>query len=249
MKKSILKDIGLSQNEAITYEGLLEHGESSPSKLSGITKVSRENTYYVLRSLEQKGLVEKDERKKKIVYRPLHPENLKMLAIQKKQEVEESARKIDELMPKLNNLFSLRASGPSVSVFKGIPEIKKLYTSILNEDPSPKEILVFNSRDDSSVLGKEFLKNYLKKQTLAGMKEKLITHSEFKLFDKAGGVKINREVRYMDTAYFDLPAEISIWNNKVSTISFKRDKIGTIIESKDLAESLRKIFNYIWDKS
>lgn len=249
MKKSILEDIGLSTNEAITYEKLLEHGETSPSKLATVTKVSRENTYYVLKALEAKGLVEKNDKKKKLLYRPLSPENLKNLALQKKMEAEESAIKIDELMPKLANLYSLRASGPSVSVFKGITEIKKLYNSILTEEPKPNEILVFNSRDDSSVLGKDFLKDYLKKQTLAGMKERFITHSEFKLFDSAGGVKINREVRYMNTAYFDLPAEISIWNNKVSTISFKRDKIGTIIESKDLAESLRKIFNYIWDKN
>jgi hypothetical protein len=45
----------------------------------------------------------------------------------------------------------------------------------------------------------------------------------------------------------ELPSQIIIYNNTVSITSLKKEVITTIIENEDIAQTFKKLFNYLWD--
>lgn len=243
---SVLEEIGLTAHEASAYETLITEGEMTPPKLAKKIGISRENAYYVLRSLEKIGLAELQPKRKITTYKAGPPAKLKEMIETEKLHFHEKERAIESLIPRFNTLYSLQEYKPTVAYFEGIKGIKLLYDDIFKGE-KPEELLIFRSPEDEKNLKLDWIKEDNKKLTLAGIKIRLISpKSEGKLFTSVNGLKINREIRYSgdDLA---LPAEISIYNNRVNIVSYKRDKIGAIIESKDFAESMRKIFNHIWD--
>lgn len=54
-----------------------------------------------------------------------------------------------------------------------------------------------------------------------------------------------RDLRYVPELEFPFKNEINIYGNKISIESFK-DKIGLIIESKQIADTQRMIFELAW---
>ena len=56
--KKILEDIGLNKNEALVYNTLLYKGEMIPSQIAEYTGITRANSYAILKSLVEKGVIE-----------------------------------------------------------------------------------------------------------------------------------------------------------------------------------------------
>lgn len=84
---SILKDIGLSETEALTYEVLLEEGPASAAKIAASTGVGRGIAYAALTTLQEKGLIieRKGERTR---YAAADPERLRKLADALRKRIE-----------------------------------------------------------------------------------------------------------------------------------------------------------------
>jgi hypothetical protein len=140
----------------------------------------------------------------------------------------------------------MRTNKPSVTYFEGIKGIKQLYKDIFTLD-NPGELLVFRSPQDEDVLGIDLIKEDNKRLTLAGIKTRLITpKSSGPLFTHVGKLKINREVRF-SSEKLTLPAEICVVKDRVSIVPYRKDKMSALIISKDFADSMRQIFDYIWD--
>lgn len=246
MSKLLLEEIGLSRNEVLAYESLLTDGEATPPTLANRINISRENSYYVLNSLVKLGLANKKERGKKLVYTPLSPERIKDLLEVQKQRFAEKEKSISAIIPELNNLYSMRTDKPSVTYFEGVKGIKQLYKGVFSIE-KPTELLVFRSPKDQEVLSLEWIKEHIKAQTLAGIKSRMITPtSDGLVFTKVGSLKINREVKYASDS-LKIPAEICVINDRVSVVPYRKDKMSTLIISKDFADTMRQIFNYIWD--
>jgi sugar-specific transcriptional regulator TrmB len=246
MNKLLLEEIGLSRNEVLAYESLLGDGEASPPLLSERIKVSRENSYYVLNSLTEKGLAEKKEKGKKLVYAPKSPEIIKDLLEKQKQRFSEREKSISALIPELNNLYSMRTSNPSISYFEGVKGIRQLYKDALGLD-KPGEMLVFRSPRDQEVLSLDWIKEDNKRLTLAGINIRLISpRSAGELFSHVGKLRINRKIRY-SSDLLDLPTEICVIKDRVSIVNYRKDRMSALIISKDFADSMRHIFDYVWE--
>lgn len=98
--ESALMDLGLQRYEAEVYRVLVELGEATVREISTKCSVPREKIYFILKNLEQSGivrLVEKEPKK----YIPLPPEEIfkKALVIQKKRY--ETAERVITYLQKL----------------------------------------------------------------------------------------------------------------------------------------------------
>ena len=58
--------------------------------------------------------------------------------------------------------------------------------------------------------------------------------------------KFHREIRVINKNQFDFTNEINIYDDKVAIISLKDELIGMIIESIEIANSQRAIFDMCW---
>ncbi|NTU69527.1 hypothetical protein HGB13_01690 [bacterium] len=245
MKKILLEQSGLTKSEALVYETLLEHGELSPPLTALHTGLSRENAYNVLNSLLAKELAEIAPRKKKKMFRPAPPVKLKELIENEKRIIDERQKAIDAIVPTLNNLYNLSSNKPSVSYFEGIEGIKKVYEDSLREQP--EETLVFRSIYDDEAMDK-YLHDWMKRRAKRGIKNRIINPKGYFIGGAGTDKELNRKSLHIDPKFFSLPTEITVYNNKVSILSLRKDKIGIIIESSDFAETFKNIFEYIWKK-
>jgi len=245
MKKDMaLEQIGLTKSEVDVYQVFLELGEMTPPQVAEATNLTRENSYAVIKSLTLKGLIERVSKKKKQSYRPLPPTKLKELITVQRLELEQKEKSLEAIIPYLSNLYSLNSKKPSVSYFEGTAEIKKIYDLALRDKPA--ETVVFRSAFDDRAIGYDYIKSFLEKRAKAGIKNRIIISGRDLIAPESGDEKLLRK-RKLIKDELSLPAEIAIFNNKVSIISFRKDMVGFVIESADLAESLKKIFDYIWN--
>lgn len=241
----ILKEIGLSEKEQKAYRALIEVRESTASALAKKLGFSRELSYYILAALEEKGLVSRDPKRKVATYRPESPDRLIDLYRLRIKYLDDGLSLVQEEVKKMEALYKMAITGPSISYFEGIRGIKKMYESVFY-GKKPKELLVFASSYDYLTLN-NFLKDHIRKLTLHNIPQRLIVTEDMNMSDKIGGVKLKRDIKRVSREKLNMPAEVSITDTGVFLSSFKRNKVGVAIENKDLADSLRQIFNYIWE--
>ncbi len=235
----ILLHLGLSEKEACVYLACIEVGTTPVSEISKAAKINRVTTYDILEKLKVRGLVSYFTKKKTKYFTATKPEILL-------EEYEKRTNDLRTSLPKFKRLTG-EISHPRVRYFEGLEGIKAIYADTLS---SKTEILNFSNsleiRESWPTYDKEYVEKRAKKAIfLRGIcpkdKEGEIVHREDK--------KYHREMRFMPSNKFDFTNEINIYDDKVSIISFKDELIGMIIESHEVANSQRAIFNMCWQFS
>jgi sugar-specific transcriptional regulator TrmB len=131
-----------------------------------------------------------------------------------------------------------------VTSYEGKSAVKEIYEDAL-ESTNDKEIMVFRSHLDDEVLGDDFFTEYIERRASREIKTKLIVPFPIIESSLATDKKLLKERRYWPD--FKIPAEIAVYADKVSIISFQDRIIGTIIDNKAIADSMRVIFNRVWE--
>jgi sugar-specific transcriptional regulator TrmB len=116
----ILKELGLTGNEAKAYQSLLERGNLGAAEVSKFSRVPSSRIYDVLASLEQKGFIKLIPEKTK-KFAPSDPEQLNDI-LEKKQE---SLNKIKENIKDLKKMYDIKIKNP-VILGQGKPAFYKI---------------------------------------------------------------------------------------------------------------------------
>ena len=122
-----------------------------------------------------------------------------------------------------------------------------LYDTLNQEQNS--EILYFTSYSEAkNTLSPTFLKKYLKKRLSKNITAKGIIpdEKEFKIFQKNNKKEL-RESIIIPQKDFPMKNQILIYQNKVAIISYGQEKVALIIESKQINDSQKAIFNLLWN--
>ncbi|OGF52229.1 hypothetical protein A3I27_01070 [Candidatus Giovannonibacteria bacterium RIFCSPLOWO2_02_FULL_43_11b] len=244
MNEETLKKLGLSEGEAVAYSYLLENGESSVGQMIKKLPIKRGNLYNVLRGLVFKGLAEEFKKNKVVEFRVTHPSQIKYFLAKSEDELEARKKLANDLMPEMTSKYTLNYSKPAVHYFEGKEGIKKIYENTIISNPS-KEVLVFRSHLDDKTMGIKFFQNYGKIRAEHEIKTRIISPTSQTDEKKKEDMALKRERKQWEN--LQIPAEIDIYDNKVAIISFENHIVGTIIENKATADTLREIFEKIWN--
>jgi len=134
--------------------------------------------------------------------------------------------------------------------FEGVEGLKKIYKQTL-KDKKPIFALTAVIPDINPDLLKWLEKTYIKKRV------------ENKIFVKAISPKTKNSEKYIKAdkkCYrktllipqdkFPITIEINVFGDKVGLISYKKKElIGTIIESKEIAKTMRVFFDLAWERA
>jgi sugar-specific transcriptional regulator TrmB len=236
-----LLTLDLSPAERTAYETLISIGPMAPPLLAKEAGLTRVNSYAALRGLAQKGLAGEKVINKKQVYFPEPPTKLSELARQKEVQARANLEAVEALVPSLMNQFSLISEKPGIGHYEGLDGIKKIYEDSLRP-PHHQESLVMRSIYDSKDI-EPYLLDYIKRRAKLGIKNRMLTpYFDTSLDDNA----LLRERRFLPKDKFSLPTEISIYRDKISLVSLRKDLIGTVIQSKDVAQTFRILFELLW---
>lgn len=232
----VLINLGLTDKEAKVYLACTENGTCVVSEIGKASGINRVTTYDILEKLKDKGLVSFYTKKKIRYFTSIDPEIL----------LEEFERKTNDLRGSLPKFKSLTGaiSHPRVRYFEGLEGIKNIYADTLT---SSTEILNYSNSYEIRKQWPNYDKEYVEKRA----KKKIFLRGICP-DDKAGELvhkedkKYHRKMRLISSGQFDFTNEINIYDDKVSIISFKDELIGMIIESIEIANSQRAIFEMCW---
>lgn len=248
MYQDIFESLGLSPNEGKIYESLIEHGESSVSDIAIAAKIHRRNAYDAIHRLIDKGLCFQIFSSTENRYNAVDPNKLLELIVEKE-------KRLREALPALEKKFSDRVAPEEAYIYRGLEGQKNFWRDIVRV-----------GQDSWSIGAKgQWFDPRLEASRQAFFKEANRKHISFRLlFDHEVNVKMpdfpktypaKLDYRFLPQEY-STNSILSIFGDYVVTSStgailrkLEENAVFFIIHSKALAESHRRWFQYMWDRS
>ena len=233
-----LEQIGLTKNQSAVYLALLKLGSTTAQNIIKESGMHRSRVYDSLERLEDLGLVSYVVKDFKKYFQAANPEKL-LDYLDEKKEI------VNQILPELKKLEGMKKEVISASVYKGKEGIKTIHSEMLKEG---KEVLVLGAK---GMIFKElpyFIPNFEKERIKKKIKFKLIyDKKEVKEFEKN---KVKRKL-FEGKPFpegFDSKSVVNIFGNKVAIVLWKKYPSAFMIENKDVADSFRKWFEFMYKK-
>ena len=229
-----LKDFGLNESEAKVYLYLLEEGQCTPPKIAKGVGIIRTNSYNVLETLRNMGLVEEHLQGKRKAYLAADPTSLLRSVEQKKETLE-------RLLPDLRALHTVQKNKPKVRFYDGWGEVKEIYLQAAERE----EVFGLGSAKSISNLEKDFFAKFLKKlKSRNVIFHDILTHDS----GSAEGAQMLASLgalydyRLLPKSQGDQPTDILIWGDNVALITLAEPIFGTVLTSPLLSKTFRVIW-------
>lgn len=250
--KNILTNIGLTNNEAKCYLMLLKHGSLIIQELSIKTGIHRVNLYSVIQSLEAKGAVSftiKGKYRKQIL--PANPRSLMELIHKKQRVLKKAELKFTDIIPELTGLMRQAKEQTSIRYFEGLEGAKHVFNDTLTAGGDLKGFSNAELLDEYIPEG--WLNDYRRRKSELGLTGHFIAPDTQRVKNyvrdkyRKFGLKNVPEVKVLPAEMFTVFAEMDLYDNKTAIISLSQtEKMGIIIESKIVYNSLSSIFEVMW---
>ncbi len=242
-----LEELGLSNKEARIYLKLLELGPSSVSNIASRSKINRTTAYDILESLIEYGVVSRVKGKKtKKFYLANNPEMLVAYLKNKSQEFNSKADFAEQILPELKKIYSVAPVKPNVRYYHGVDGIKAIYEDSLT---SKTEIVSWQDIDNLENFSSKYFNEYYRRRAEKGIFIKaIVSDTKSARGYKKEDEKLHREMRIVSKEMMTIKPECYVYDNKVAFMSL-REKFGVIIESQDIADAQRKLYELAWQKA
>lgn len=243
MYEDILRDIGLSTNEARVYEAMLETGEANVQTISLKSKVHRRNVYDSLSKLIEKGLVSGAFVRGEKNFRPISPSRLLDI-------IKEKEEKISSIMPSLFTKYNFTESDTDAQMYRGIEGFKTYLSDILK---TKKTVYFIGAKAfwlDPRL--KHFLPHFEKERKKVGIKFKHIFDYEVKEKKPEILKLVGKPYKFLPKKYSS-PTAIDIFGDYVVTFvgvkpgQLYEEPLQFVIKNRILANGYRKFFDFMWD--
>lgn len=242
-----LSQFGLKEKAAKAYLAVLRLQKANPHQIAKEAGIERTTAYVVLEELAEKGLVSQSIEGKKIVYIAEPPKTLELL-LGKQQNT------LLNLLPVLEAVYGNKTAKPVIKFYDKIDGIKQALLNSLNCEEKLRRD--FASVDDIvDLLGVQFINRQIKERVAKKVKVESLRAtpkgdkaSEKDWFLKKENTGLLREVRYLKQA-LNFSADIFIYDNTVLIISSKKEFFALTIESGELSQAMKILFDIAWKQS
>jgi len=243
MDIQFLEDIGLTKPQAAAYRALVEGKGAAAPKIGTEIGESRSNAYKVLDKLCELGLATKDQNGKRVRYFPTSPTALEQFVQKQNAMVAMRERKLKAAMPDMLQYFFARSEQPSIRYFQGKEGLQQIFGDMLQ---TGKDIYLLRSPEDVHFYDETFFSQFRKKRSLLGIKTYALTVDvPSAVHDPAADLQ-NKFIRtWLPASAYTGAVEWNIYGNKVALISYGKEAMGLIIESPQIAESFRQVFQLL----
>lgn len=234
-----LDKLGFNHKEQDVYLALLQLEKASANQIAYKARIKRPTTYDILYRLVQEGFIAETEENGKHLFAANPPENILRL-------IEERKRELTDDLPLLLSIYNTNAKKPKVAYFDGLDGIKQLFEDTLASSKAGDEILAYVAEESITHLG-SYNDDYIKRRAAKGINSRGIaqdTPSIRKYTDQNEEQK--RTTRLVDPKLFPMKNEINIYANKIIIATYTPEPFGILIESKEIADTQRSIFEMAW---
>lgn len=236
--QTILSDLGLTKNKGVVYLATLQTGTASAQEIAKAADLPRTTTHEILQQLVSLGLVSFVTIGRTRRYTAERPEKLKTL-------LQEKERRLEQILPELGSLMITPGIRPRVKFYDGMAGAKVVFEDTLTVKNKPL-LGILSMADLYKIPGKEYMDDYVRRRLAAGIKLRVI-RSEVKEIEETWptSTKELRELHYAPREMI-FPMTIYIYDNKVGIIGTQKENFGMIIESQELYQTLKNLFEVLW---
>ncbi len=233
----LLHSIGLNESEAKVYLTNLEVGSAPAQVLVKRSGFSRPATYDAIEQLMQKGLITATLRGKRKVYTAEAPEKLLSFGQIQVQGLQSKVEKISSLMDDLK--FLQHGDRPLVKFYEGLDGLKMILNDLAETKPE----------STTEIVNVDALGTVFSSEELAGLQTYLSKLQSKGRALISGDVRVVRrgvEARILPTEKFPFTGDFIAYGNKLAIVTYKGKLVGVVIESEEVADTFRTLFDFAW---
>lgn len=238
-----LEQLGISRKASKTYLTLLKMGSGTVMDIAYKAEINRSTVYDLLESLSQRKLVTQTYKGKRRIFVALHPDKLNHI-IAHQQKI------VDNVIPELSQYFQQAGGKQRLEYYEGLEGLIYVNDQIL--ETTEKEYYYFGSvKEMTHIIGHYYLEDYVNKRVKKGIWSNCIRikEKESDLAFMQSGEKNLRRVRYFPKKFSKDVAAIYLTDTKVIVISSMNEGFGLIIDSPELINLLKMMWDLLWDVS
>lgn len=235
-----LQNLGLNEKEARVYVALLKLGRGSAYVVADEAGLKKPTTYVILGELMQKGLVNKIPRMRKKLFAAKPPDEFFA-------EAEERLRLAKGVLPQLTAMLEKPEKNFTTLYYEGERGVRQMLGQVTKRMRG-KEVLGFYAREPESlsVEMREFFHQWNEECKEAGIKVRGITPDDPSLaWYKERTRYFGYQLKFLDPEEYSSDCSIEIGDGYVQVFSLRYLQ-GIHIENPDVAATLRRIFEMVW---
>lgn len=240
MNKEILRKIGLTDAEIEVYLDLLKHVEGLASEIASRIKISRTYVYDAIQNLIDKGLIVYVIKNGRRYFKVLEVEKLLEYLDERATQLQKQKDDVKKLVSDLKVFQKPIKEKPIVEILEGKEGLKTILNDIIKVG---KDIVAWGATDRiKDYLPDWVLERYLKEKAKRGVKTKQLYVEGEKTLEGVGYIlkSVPRE--------FSSPATFGACGDRVIIFFWSEIPIIVRIRSKEIADSFRKHFEFLWRK-
>ncbi len=236
----ILKAVWLTESDANIYLSLVENGLSALSDIATQTGYHRIQIYRRLPFLLESGFLIEVKKGKRNFYKACHPEKINEI-------YERNFQNNKAIIESLSQKYESAEKKTNISFQTGLKWIQNVYYDILNSSKKWDTFFRITSEVDVDKINEYYIpKDYREKRDKKQIQRYIIMTEKTANKKKP---KLEREVKIIDgkKEKFDDNISFTIYSDKISFVDFNKET-SIIIESKEIADFQRKIFQLLFKK-
>ncbi len=243
MYQKELELIGLSPNEAKIYEALLRLGESNVTEVANKSGIHRRNVYDTLTRLIEKGLVFQIFQKRETLYQAVEPQ--KCLELLKERE-----KAFKKILPGLEYFRTQEEVTEAAYIYRGLEGYKNYVRDLIR---TADDTYFLGAKFNWNTPGTEHLLTQFN-QTIKKANKKTYTLFDPRVKDavsaqeykKVGPHKFLPE-KYATAGVMDVFGDYVVTFRSVDIGNFSGESSIFVMQNRELADSYRTWFQFIWD--
>lgn len=237
----------LTSGESKVYQALIELGESPIGNIIKTAKVSHSKIYDILKRLSEKGLVSAINRNGRQHFSAADPERLSHLVEEQKEQLQETQRQIEKIVPHLKARKSISTSLSVLSAYEGMKGMKGVLDHSITTLKKGEEILILGSPKSIGENLGGYLKDWQKRRIKTGATCRIIGDVDAPSWDDAWWKESKKKkLSFSKRSKSISPSYLVITKDLVITIYFSSKILTFVIEHKDIAQRYIKFFDELW---
>lgn len=238
----LLVDVGFSTHQTKIYLALLELGRGTVSEITRKAGLNRTTGYDILDNLVEKGLASISGKKPKQEYVAEPPERLDTYLKDQAERASSRVESAKSIVPKLRSIHNV-VGKPKVMFYEGKEGLERVYEDTLT---SHEPIRGYANVEDMHKALPNYFPNYYKRRTEKGIHVRaIIPINEAGIERAKHDAEESRDTALIPSDKYYFSPEINIYDDKIMIASW-REKLGIIIQSKEIAEAMKSIYELAW---
>jgi sugar-specific transcriptional regulator TrmB len=233
----VLRNIGLTDQEARVYLSSLRLGASPASLVAKDTGLKRTTVYPILKTLTTKGFVSVYYKNNQRLYLAQRPQKLS-------RYFEKRLETFNSIIPSLEAMDKKQAKAIGLRFIETREELEKFYTDVLISYKN-KTYYIIGDTPAWETINPKFFLQYRKDRAKANIKTKLLLSAQSKDINPKDE-SLLREFKYLPNKHV-FKSTIDIYPDQIVVLSPELSSLAVVIAVPAMVDVFKSVFEILWD--